>query len=91
MGALARVMITAALLMASDWSAAAADQALIEAARKEGVINWYTTQIVDQFARPAATAFEKHQGQFHALRSRTHRPAHHQRVQSRTDAGRCLR
>lgn len=62
MGALARVMIMAALLLASDWSAAAADQALIEAARREGVINWYTTQIVDQFARPAATAFEKTYG-----------------------------
>ncbi len=40
----------------------AADQALIEAARKEGVVTWYTTLIVDQFVRPAAAAFEKKYG-----------------------------
>ena len=40
----------------------AADQALIDAARKEGVVTWYTTQIVNQFAKPAAEAFEKKYG-----------------------------
>ena len=40
----------------------AADQALIDAARREGVVNWYTVQIVDQLARPAAAAFEKKYG-----------------------------
>jgi iron(III) transport system substrate-binding protein len=40
-------------------SARAAEPALIEAAKKEGAVVWYTTQIVDQFARPAAAAFEK--------------------------------
>ncbi|HWG04502.1 MAG TPA: extracellular solute-binding protein [Beijerinckiaceae bacterium] len=39
-------------------SAAAADQALIDAAKKEGEVVWYTTQIVDQFVRPAIAAFE---------------------------------
>jgi iron(III) transport system substrate-binding protein len=42
--------------------AAAADQALIDAAKKEGSVTWYTTQIIDQFARPAADAFEKKYG-----------------------------
>jgi iron(III) transport system substrate-binding protein len=42
--------------------ASAADQALIEAAKKEGSVTWYTTQIIDQFARPAADAFEKKYG-----------------------------
>jgi len=42
--------------------AAAADQALIDAAKKEGHVTWYTTLIVDQFARPAAEAFEKKYG-----------------------------
>jgi ABC-type Fe3+ transport system substrate-binding protein len=37
----------------------AADSALVAAAKKEGTVVWYTTQIVDQFARPAAQAFEK--------------------------------
>ncbi len=40
----------------------AADQALIDAARKEGSVTWYTTLIVDQFVRPAAAAFEKKYG-----------------------------
>ena len=35
---------------------------LIEAAKKEGEVTWYTTQIIDQFARPAAEAFEKKYG-----------------------------
>ncbi|HWG04934.1 MAG TPA: extracellular solute-binding protein [Beijerinckiaceae bacterium] len=42
--------------------AVAADQGLIDAAKKEGSVTWYTTQIVDQFARPAAEAFEKKYG-----------------------------
>ena len=40
----------------------AADAALIAAAKKEGVVNWYTTQIVNQFVVPAAAAFEKKYG-----------------------------
>ena len=42
--------------------ASAADQALIDAAKKEGHLTWYTSLIVDQFARPAAAAFEKAYG-----------------------------
>jgi ABC-type Fe3+ transport system substrate-binding protein len=38
------------------------DQALVAAAKKEGQVTWYTTQIIDQFARPAAEAFEKEFG-----------------------------
>jgi len=49
----------AACLSLSATSAHAADAALIAAAKKEGTVVWYTTQIVDQFARPAASAFEK--------------------------------
>ncbi|HWG06249.1 MAG TPA: extracellular solute-binding protein, partial [Beijerinckiaceae bacterium] len=41
---------------------AAADQALIDAAKKEGSVTWYTTQIIDQFVAPAAAAFEKKYG-----------------------------
>ena len=40
----------------------AADQALIDAARKEGKLTWYTTLIVNQMARPAADAFQKKYG-----------------------------
>ena len=35
---------------------------MIDAAKKEGQVVWYTTQIIDQFARPAAAAFEKKYG-----------------------------
>jgi iron(III) transport system substrate-binding protein len=39
--------------------APAADAALIEAARKEGQVVWYTTLIVNQIIRPLKDAFEK--------------------------------
>jgi len=56
-----------AALTSTSWivlagPAAAASQALIAAAKKEGQVTWYTTQIVDQFVRPAAKAFEKKYG-----------------------------
>ena len=40
----------------------AADQALIDAAKKEGQAVWYTTQIINQLVAPAAQAFEKKYG-----------------------------
>ena len=43
-------------------SVCAADEALESAARREGSVSWYTTQIVDQIAAPAAAAFEKRYG-----------------------------
>lgn len=43
-------------------SASAADAALIAAAKKEGQVVWYTTQIVNQFAAPLAAEFEKKYG-----------------------------
>jgi iron(III) transport system substrate-binding protein len=49
--------------MAASLSVAiAADDALISAAKKEGQVTWYTTQIVNQFSRPAAEAFQKKYG-----------------------------
>jgi ABC-type Fe3+ transport system substrate-binding protein len=48
----------AALFCASADSAFAYDPALVAAAKKEGQVTWYTTQIIDQFARPAAQAFQ---------------------------------
>ncbi len=51
--------------------ARAADAALIAAAKKEGTVVWYTTQIVDQFARPAARAFEQKYPGMKVVLSRT--------------------
>ena len=42
--------------------ARAADQALIDAAKKDGQVTWYTALIVNQFAEPVARAFEKKYG-----------------------------
>src|SRR5260370_36457266 len=40
-------------------AAYAADAALIAAARKEGEVNWYSTQIISQLVRPVTVAFER--------------------------------
>jgi len=40
-------------------TATAADAALIAAARKEGEVVWYSTQIISQLVRPVTAAFEK--------------------------------
>jgi ABC-type Fe3+ transport system substrate-binding protein len=56
------VMAGLALGAAFASSALAQDRALIDAAKKEGAVTWYTTQIINQFARPAAEAFEKKYG-----------------------------
>ena len=40
----------------------AADAALIAAAKQEGQVTWYTTQIITQFGRPAIDAFQKKYG-----------------------------
>ncbi|WP_158215425.1 ABC transporter substrate-binding protein [Candidimonas nitroreducens] len=42
--------------------ASAADQALIDAAKKEGSLVWYTTYIVNSFVVPVTRAFEKKYG-----------------------------
>ena len=49
-------------MLLSITPAMAIEQSLIDAAKKEGRVVWYTTQIVNQFARPAAEAFEKKYG-----------------------------
>ncbi len=59
----ARLIAGVALLLAmGNPLAHAADAAMIEAAKKEGRVVWYTTQILNQFARPAAEAFERKYG-----------------------------
>ncbi len=43
-------------------TAHAADESLIAAARKDGRVVWYTTQIINQLVRPLGDAFEKKYG-----------------------------
>ena len=54
--------LVSALIALPAAPALAADADLIAAAKKEGELNWYTTHIIPQFARPAADAFQKKYG-----------------------------
>lgn len=47
------------LLLSGAAQAAGVDAGLIDAARKEGSVNWYSTLIVNQIVRPMSEAFEK--------------------------------
>ena len=40
-------------------SAYAIDPSIVAAAKKEGEVVWYSTQIISQLVRPVAAAFEK--------------------------------
>src|SRR4030088_505069 len=51
--------LAASLATLATSVAHAADAALIAAARKEGEVNWYSTQIISQLVRPVTVAFEK--------------------------------
>src|SRR5262245_32418764 len=53
------VAVLCALSIIAIAPAQAADAALIEAAKKEGKVVWYTTLIVNQAIRPLKEAFEK--------------------------------
>lgn len=57
---LCRMIAVVASLVAP--AAHAADAAMIEAAKKEGEVVWYTTQIISQLVRPVTAAFEKKYG-----------------------------
>ena len=60
-----RLQILAALVLlhlGASEKAFSADAALIEAAKKEGHVTWYTVQIVDQIVRPIIAGFEKKYG-----------------------------
>jgi len=46
------------ILLTGAASAAEADPALVEAARKEGAVVWYSTLIINQIVRPMVAAFE---------------------------------
>jgi ABC-type Fe3+ transport system substrate-binding protein len=55
-------LVAAVLVLVAGAPAKAADTALIDAAKKEGEVIWYTTQIIDQLAVPMAAAFKKAYG-----------------------------
>src|SRR5258708_5546455 len=54
---IALAIAVAALLVSR--AAHAIDAAVIEAAKREGEVVWYSTQIINQLVRPLAAAFEK--------------------------------
>ena len=55
-------LISLSSLLASAGAVFAADAALVEAAKKEGHVTWYTVQIVDQIVRPIVSGFERKYG-----------------------------
>src|SRR5882724_12679454 len=59
MALLRPAIVLLALACITATPARAADAALIEAAKKEGKVVWYTTLIVNQAIRPLKEAFEK--------------------------------
>ena len=57
---LVSALLTTAVVTSSP--ARAADQALIDAAKKEGRVTWYSALVIDQLVTPVAAAFEKKYG-----------------------------
>ena len=56
------VLISLSILLTSACAVFAADAALVEAAKKEGRVTWYTVQIADQIVRPIISGFERKYG-----------------------------
>lgn len=61
-GTMLMLLTSALALPAGCLTATAADQALIDAAKKEGQVVWYTVQIVNQLVVPLAAEFKKKYG-----------------------------
>ena len=59
---LLKAICAASMLATGPVSAMAQDQGLIDAAKSEGEVVWYTTLVVDQVVRPIAEAFENEYG-----------------------------
>ena len=58
----ARGLICIATVLLAATTAQGASQALIDAAKREGRVTWYTTLLVDDASGPLAAAFEKKYG-----------------------------
>jgi ABC-type Fe3+ transport system substrate-binding protein len=56
------VLLSLSNLLAASCAVFAADAALVEAAKKEGRVTWYTVQIADQIVRPVISGFEQKYG-----------------------------
>ena len=86
---MSRCRSTMAVIFAASLAASyahAADPALVEAAKKEGEVFWYTTQIINQLVRPVTAAFEKKYG-IKVLSTRANSTEVAVRVISETQAG----
>jgi iron(III) transport system substrate-binding protein len=56
------VLLSLSNFLALSCTALAADAALVQAAKKEGRVTWYTVQIADQIVRPIISRFEQKYG-----------------------------
>jgi ABC-type Fe3+ transport system substrate-binding protein len=59
---IAFVLLSLSSILATSSAVFAADAALVEAAKKEGHVTWYTVQIADQIVRPVINGFERKYG-----------------------------
>jgi ABC-type Fe3+ transport system substrate-binding protein len=59
MASRAKIFAIAVAMAAANGPAHAIDAAVVDAAKREGEVVWYSTQIVNQLVRPLAAAFEK--------------------------------
>ena len=82
-----RALLGAALLLSAN-PAWAQDSALIEAARKEGSVVWYSGMIVNQVLRPLADGFERKYPGIKVLASRMPSGDATQKIISEARAGR---
>jgi iron(III) transport system substrate-binding protein len=83
-----RLLAATLLFCLAASNAEAADATLIAAAKREGTVVWYTTQIVDQFARPAARAFERKYPGMKVVLSRTNATTATLKIMNENRAGR---
>ena len=55
-------MFVAVMVLTIATGSVAADANLVDAAKREGRVTWYTTLVIDQFVRPLSQAFERKYG-----------------------------
>jgi len=84
---IAAVLTVLAMLTALAGAAQAASQALIDAAKREGRVVWYTTLLLDEASGPLAAAFEKKYPGIHVEVSRKDSSEHLRAIMGEARSG----
>jgi ABC-type Fe3+ transport system substrate-binding protein len=83
----AMIALFAAAYLFAAGTAQAASQALIDAAKREGRVTWYTTLLLEEASGPLAAAFEKKYPQIHVDVIRKDGSAHLRNILDEAKAG----